>query len=81
MTEFQCELDARGENCPNPVVMTRKTLKTMSFGQVLHVIATDPVSVEDIGMLLDVIRYPLVDSQESNGEFHFFIKKAQLCND
>ena len=76
MTEFQQELDARSEHCPSPVMMTKNALKEMSSGEVLHVIATDPVSVQDIKMLVDVISYQLVDSNESNGEFHFYIRKS-----
>ena len=75
MTEFQHELDARSKSCPNPVVMTKEALKTLASGEVLHVMATDPVSVQDINMLLDAISYQLIDSNESNGEFHFYIKK------
>jgi len=76
MTEFQQELDARSENCPSPVMMTKNALKEMLSGEVLHVMATDPVSVQDIKMLVDAISYQLIDSSESNGEFHFYIKKS-----
>lgn len=76
MIEFQQELDTRSETCPSPVMMTKNVLKTMSSGEVLHVMATDPVSVQDIGMLVNVIRYQLLESSESNGEFHFYIKKS-----
>ena len=76
MTEFQQELDARSETCPSPVMMTKNALKAMGSGEVLHVMATDPVSVQDIGMLVDAISYQLIDSSETNGEFHFYIKKS-----
>ena len=76
MPEFQREIDARTEYCPAPVVMTKQALKEMVSGEVLHVMATDPVSVQDINMLLDVISYKLLESIESNGEFHFYIRKS-----
>lgn len=76
MTEFQQELDARSEHCPSPVMMTKNALKEMASGEILHVLATDPASVQDIKMLIDAIRYQLIDSSESDGEYHFYIRKS-----
>lgn len=41
------DLDARGLNCPLPILRTKKALNTMTSGQVLKVLATDPGSVRD----------------------------------
>ena len=41
------ELDARGLNCPLPILKAKKALAEMSSGQVLKVIATDAGSVRD----------------------------------
>ena len=41
------ELDARGLNCPLPILRTKKALNEMAGGQTLHVVATDPGSVRD----------------------------------
>ncbi len=41
------ELDARGLNCPLPVLKAKKALAEMTSGQVLKVIATDAGSVRD----------------------------------
>ena len=41
------ELDARGLNCPLPILKAKKALDEMSSGQVLKVIATDAGSVRD----------------------------------
>ena len=46
MTEDRT-LDARGMKCPMPIVKARKELDTLSPGQVLKVVATDPGSVLD----------------------------------
>lgn len=45
--EFQKELDARGLNCPLPILKAKKALAEMTSGQVLRVTATDPGSVRD----------------------------------
>ena len=44
---FDRELDARGLNCPLPILRTKKSLNDMTHGQVLKIVATDPGSVRD----------------------------------
>jgi len=44
---FDKDLDARGLNCPLPILRTKKALGELQSGQVLRVIATDPGSVKD----------------------------------
>lgn len=41
------ELDARGLNCPLPILKAKKALAEMTSGQTLKVIATDTGSVRD----------------------------------
>ena len=41
------ELDARGLNCPLPILKAKKALADMTSGQTLKVIATDVGSVRD----------------------------------
>jgi TusA-related sulfurtransferase len=41
------ELDARGLNCPLPILKAKKALAEMTSGQMLKVIATDSGSVRD----------------------------------
>lgn len=41
------ELDARGLNCPLPILKAKKALAGMASGQVLKVICTDAGSVRD----------------------------------
>lgn len=41
------ELDARGLNCPMPLVRARQEIGSMGQGQVLKVTATDRGSVKD----------------------------------
>lgn len=41
------ELDARGLNCPLPILKAKKALADMASGQLLRVVATDSGSVRD----------------------------------
>jgi tRNA 2-thiouridine synthesizing protein A len=44
---FDKLFDARGLNCPMPLVNARKEIGKLEFGQVLKVLATDRGSVAD----------------------------------
>ena len=46
-TTYDKTMDARGMNCPMPLVNARKEIGTLSPGQVLKVMATDRGSVAD----------------------------------
>jgi len=47
MEQHDKELDARGLNCPLPILRTKKSLADMTSGQILKILATDPGSVKD----------------------------------
>ena len=44
---FDKDLDAKGLNCPLPILRAKKALAEMSSGQVLRIMSTDPGSVKD----------------------------------
>ncbi|MEW5770434.1 MAG: sulfurtransferase TusA family protein [Pseudomonadota bacterium] len=73
--DFAKELDARGLNCPLPILRTKKTLNEMASGQVLKVIATDPGSVKDFAAFAKQTGNELLSSAEAGSEYTFFIKK------
>ena len=72
---FDKELDARGLNCPLPILRTKKGLAELTTGQVLKIIATDPGSVKDMQAFAKQTGNELVSSAEAAGEFTFFMKK------
>jgi tRNA 2-thiouridine synthesizing protein A len=70
------ELDARGLNCPLPILRTKKAIADLSSGQVLKVIATDPGAVKDIESYCRQTGNELLESQSSASDFKFMIRKA-----
>lgn len=72
---FDKELDARGLNCPLPILRTKKALTDLQSGQVLKVLATDPGSVKDFQTFARQTGHALVSHDETNKEFTFFMKK------
>ncbi len=75
MADFDQELDARGLNCPLPILRAKKALNDLTGGQVLRIMATDPGSVKDFEAFAQQTGNELLASQEVNGEFHFLLKK------
>ena len=69
------ELDCRGMSCPIPILKTKKAVDTLTSGQVLKMISTDPGSVNDVQAWTRRTGNPLVEQAEGNGEFTFYIKK------
>jgi len=76
MSNFDMELDARGLNCPLPILRAKKSINELSAGQVLRIVATDPGSVKDFEAFSKQTGNQLLESTEENGEFVYLIKKA-----
>lgn len=72
---FDKELDARGLNCPLPILRAKKALAELQGGQVLRIVATDPGSVKDFAAFAKQTGNELLSSAENNKEFEFFIKR------
>jgi tRNA 2-thiouridine synthesizing protein A len=72
---FDKELDARGLNCPLPILRTKKALADLQSGQVLKVLATDPGAVKDFQSFSRQTGHELLSSSEASKEFVFFMKK------
>ena len=69
------ELDARGLNCPLPILRAKKSMAQLKDGQVIRITATDPGSVKDFEAFCKQTGNELLDAIESNGEFVFMIRK------
>jgi tRNA 2-thiouridine synthesizing protein A len=73
--DFDKELDARGLNCPLPILRTKKALGDLQSGQVLKVLATDPGAVKDFQTFSKQTGHELLSHAEANREFTFFMRK------
>jgi tRNA 2-thiouridine synthesizing protein A len=73
--QFDKELDARGLNCPLPILRAKKSLNDMQSGQVLRILATDPGSVKDFQAFAKQTGNDLLSSSEENREYTFFMKR------
>ncbi len=72
---FDKELDARGLNCPLPILKAKKALNDMQSGQVLKIVATDPGSVRDFQAFSKQTGNELLSQSEANKEFIVFLRR------
>jgi len=68
-------LDARGLQCPLPILKAKKQIKTMEMGQVLEVLSSDLGSKEDFPRWCNRTGNELLGVFEEDGCNHYFIKK------
>jgi len=74
-TTHDKELDARGMNCPLPILRAKKALGELASGQVLRIVATDPGSVKDFEAFSKQTGNELLSSASGEKEFTFYIRK------
>jgi tRNA 2-thiouridine synthesizing protein A len=69
-------LDAKGLNCPLPILRAKKALKDVAVGGTLEVLATDPGAVKDFEAFCRVTGNELLESKIEDGVYQFLIKRT-----
>jgi tRNA 2-thiouridine synthesizing protein A len=67
-------LDAKGLNCPLPILKARKALKDVPAGGTLEILATDPGSVADFEAFCRQTGNELVEKSQDDKVYRFVIK-------
>ncbi len=70
------EVDARGQLCPKPVIMTKKELDNMSNG-VLTTIVDNEVAKDNVSKLAASSGYSFTVDKKSNNEYYIHITKGE----
>lgn len=73
--EFHQELDARGLNCPLPILKAKKALAELQSGEVLRIMATDPGSVRDFQAFCKQTGNALLSHVQTGREFVFLMRR------
>jgi TusA-related sulfurtransferase len=73
--EANKELDARGLNCPLPILKAKKALADMQSGEVLKVVATDPGSVRDFQAFARQTGNELVEQSSGEKVFVHYLRR------
>jgi|TARA_B100000315_G_C14370550_1_gene492740 tRNA 2-thiouridine synthesizing protein A len=68
-------LDCSGMRCPRPIVEMAKAMRRMGPGQVLELLATDPVAKKDVPAWCQKTGNEFLDEEETLGHFKFHVRK------
>ena len=75
MSEPTTTVDAKGQTCPMPVLMTAKAAKELAAGETMLIEATDNGARSDIPSWCDQTGNELVESSEDGGVLRFLVRK------
>lgn len=73
--DIDIELDTRGLNCPLPILKAKKALTTMTSGQLLRVVSTDPGSMRDFQAFARQTGNELVEQYTEEKDFFHVLKR------
>jgi tRNA 2-thiouridine synthesizing protein A len=68
-------LDAKGLNCPMPLLKAKKGIDALESGQVLEIIGTDEGSKVDLPGWCERVGHSYLGVKEEANFFKFYIKK------
>lgn len=69
-------LDARGLNCPEPVMMLHKRVRELAAGEELLVLATDPSTTRDIPKFCQFLGHALLTMETVGEEYRYTLRKG-----
>jgi len=75
MIEFDFEVDARGLQCPLPLLRLKKAIMEIESGAVVKVTATDPAAHLDFGVFVEQAGHHLLHNAKETDHQVFYIKK------
>ncbi len=73
--QIDVELDTRGLNCPLPILKAKKSLASMTSGQLLRVVSTDTGSLRDFLAFAKQTGNELVEQSTVGQEFVHVLRR------
>jgi tRNA 2-thiouridine synthesizing protein A len=67
-------VDAKGTNCPIPILKAKKAITALPKGAVREILATDPGAVSDFQAFCRSTGNTLLEHSETAGLYRFLIK-------
>ncbi|MDH4110401.1 MAG: sulfurtransferase TusA family protein [Gammaproteobacteria bacterium] len=68
-------LDAKGLNCPLPILKAKKALTALAPGATLEVLATDPGAVKDFAAFSRTTGHELIEQSVEGNVYRFVLKR------
>jgi tRNA 2-thiouridine synthesizing protein A len=69
-------LDAKGLRCPEPVMMIRKSIRSMKTGEILKIIADDPSTKRDVPSFCEFMDHRLLKVETDTSPFYYWIQRG-----
>lgn len=76
MMEIHKEVDARGLNCPLPILRCKKGLSEIQPDEVLRILATDPGSIKDFQAFCKQTGHELLSLEQDEKVYIYHIRKS-----
>lgn len=73
--DITSEVDARGLNCPLPILKAKKALSSLESGELLRVVCTDPGSVRDFQAFARQTKNELLEQTTEGDEFIHLLRR------
>ena len=70
-------LNAKRMLCPMPVIRTQDKIKTLSNGDVLEVVCTDPGALQDVPAWCRINGHIVLETKETEDEVFIIIEVAE----
>lgn len=68
-------VDVRGENCPVPLIETRKALRKANIGDIIEILGTHPASKKEIPMAIRNLGLKLLELKEEDDYWRIRIQR------
>ena len=76
MMEIHKEVDARGLNCPLPILRCKKGLSEIQPDEILKITATDPGSIKDFQAFCKQTGHELLSLEQDEKVYIYHIRKT-----
>lgn len=74
--QYDVVLDAKGLNCPLPLLRLKQLLSKVKGGEVIKMMATDPAAHLDIGVFIDKSNHQIIFHERIDDIQYFYIKTS-----
>jgi tRNA 2-thiouridine synthesizing protein A len=69
-------LDATGLLCPEPVMLLHKTVREVTGGAIIKMIATDPSTTRDVAKFCHFLGHELLHQESDEKSYTYIIRKS-----
>lgn len=70
-------LEAEGLRCPEPVMMIRKSMRSIEPGQILLILADDPATKRDVPNFCEFMDHKLLHAETEQLPYRYWVQKGQ----